>query len=86
MTRPGPGPRGQVDTDLGAITTALITPMVNQAKLGTDTATLFASLDKVLVDQQNHNLVATAQDSAAEFAALDAVFDDLLAGRYGVTV
>jgi outer membrane protein assembly factor BamB len=77
---------GNVETDLGAIMTALVTPMVNQARLGTDTATVFASLDMVLVDQQHHNLVATAKDSAAEFAALDAVFNDLLAGRYGVTL
>ena len=67
-------------SDLSTITTALVTPLVNQSILSTDLATVFASLDQLFVDQQSQNLVATAEDSAAEFAAMDAAFNDLVAG------
>ena len=73
-------------SDLSTITTALVTPLVNQSILSTDLATVFASLDQLFVDQQSQNLVATAEDSAAEFAAMDAAFNDLVAGRYGITL
>jgi polyvinyl alcohol dehydrogenase (cytochrome) len=71
-------------SDLGAVFAALVTPAVSQTTLGTDETALFSVLDQLLSDAQSHNSVATSADSAAEFAALDTVFNDLVAGRYGI--
>jgi polyvinyl alcohol dehydrogenase (cytochrome) len=73
-----------VQSDLGAVFAALVTPAVNQTKLGADETALFSVLNQLLSDEQAQNSAATSADTAAEFAALDAVFNDLLDGRYGL--
>jgi hypothetical protein len=73
-----------VKADLSAIGTALATPAANPQALAGDLAAVFGSLDKILADQLARNSAATAQDTAAELAALTALSNDLLAGRYGI--
>jgi polyvinyl alcohol dehydrogenase (cytochrome) len=75
-----------IKTDLRAVIAAMVTPAVDLTKLSTDQAALFAAFEQVLGDELAHNSAATLQDTAAEFAAPDAVANDLLAGRFGITV
>jgi hypothetical protein len=72
--------------DINAIVTALNTPMVNQTAITHDLMALSAVVDKLTVDELSLNLSATAQDAVSEFAALDALFNDLVAGRYGISM
>jgi hypothetical protein len=72
--------------DINAIVTALNTPTVNQTRFTHDLTSLSAATDKLMTDELSHNLSATAQDAVAEFAALDALFNDLVAGRYGISL
>jgi hypothetical protein len=74
-----------IKADLGTVITALVTPAVDLTKLSTDQTALFSMFDRVLGDELAHDSAATLQDTAAEFAALGAVVNDLLAGRYGIT-
>jgi polyvinyl alcohol dehydrogenase (cytochrome) len=71
-------------SDLSALAAALTTPAVNAAQLATDTAAVFSALDRLLADEQAHNLSASATDVADELSGLTAVLNDLLAGRYGI--
>jgi hypothetical protein len=72
--------------DINAIVAALNIPTVDQTRLAHDVTTQSAAVDKVMTDELSHNLSTTAQDAAAEFAALDALFNDLVAGRYGISL
>jgi outer membrane protein assembly factor BamB len=80
------GALANVKADLGALFAALATPAVDQDRLAGDRAALFTALDAVLADAGAHDLTASARDAAAAFAALEVVFDDLLAGRYDLTL
>jgi hypothetical protein len=75
-----------IKADLGAVIAALATPAVDPTKLSADQTALFSVFDRVLGDELAHNSAATLQDTSAEFAALGAVVNDLLAGRYGIAV
>ena len=57
-----------VKSDLGAVFTALVTPVVDQTKLGTDEMALFSVLDQLLGDAQTQNSAATSTDTATAFA------------------
>jgi polyvinyl alcohol dehydrogenase (cytochrome) len=73
-----------VENDLNALAAALLTPAVNQAQLAADMATVSAALDRLLADEQARSVGATAQDVGDTLAALEAVVNDLIAGRYGL--
>jgi outer membrane protein assembly factor BamB len=74
----------KVKTDLTALFAALATQEVNLITLGSDEATLYADLDTLLADQQQHDLTKTSADASVVFSSFLTVFNDLLAGRYGL--
>jgi polyvinyl alcohol dehydrogenase (cytochrome) len=74
----------KVKADLDTLFTALATPAVDTTALATDEAALFGTLDTLLTDQMAHDLTNASTDAAAEFAGFLTVFNDLVAGRYGL--